>query len=134
MDNKLIPLGNTHIALAKTTTALALTNKLTFNQNRKLVKEIFKKNPQFFVDYISYFYPLNEQFLEKYSDEWNWECLSRNKFLPWKGEFIKRYRNKWNWKILSKSEYLPWSQELIKRYIRWDWQELSSGYTNLASS
>lgn len=56
MDNKLIPLGNTGIALAKTSSALAITNKLTFNQNRKLVKEIFKKNPQFFVDYTCFFY------------------------------------------------------------------------------
>ena len=56
MDNKLIPLGNTSVALAKTSSALAITNKLTFNQNQKLVKEIFLKNPQFFVDYTCHFY------------------------------------------------------------------------------
>ena len=81
MDNKLIPLGNTSIALAKTSSALAITNKLTFNQNRKLVKEIFLKNPQFFVDYVSFFYPLNEQLLDKYIDKWDWDYLVYNKFI-----------------------------------------------------
>ena len=56
MGNKLIPLAKTSIALAKTTTAIAITNKLTFNQNRKMVKEIFITNPKFFVDYVCFFY------------------------------------------------------------------------------
>src|SRR5690554_1334511 len=134
MDNKLIPLGNTSIVLTKTSSALAITNKLTFNQNRKLVKEIFLKNPQFFINYISCFYPLSDELLEKYKSYWNWEFLSKNIYLSWSEDLITEYSDKWDWKnlsILLIIKEITFTNKLIDKYKdRWDWLFLSLNWSS----
>src|SRR5690554_769870 len=123
-NNKLIPV-NSSVALAKTSVALSITDKLTFNQNRKMVKEIFLSNKEFFINVISEYYTLNEFLLEEYKDEWSWGKLSRNTSLPWSESFIERYIDKWNWKNLSYNTSLPWSDDFIDKYVkRWDWNSL----------
>src|SRR5690554_365683 len=134
MSNKLTPISSTNIALAKTNSALTIANKLTFNQNRKLVKEIFLKNPSFFIEYISLYYPLSEEALDRYSEKLErrqWHLLSQNESLPWSENLIERFKDKWYWgdnliRGLSKSEALPWSESFIEKFEdKWDWRSLS---------
>jgi hypothetical protein len=84
-QNSLIP---------KVTTTLSITNKLIFENNRKLVMEIFMKNPELFVNLISRYYPLTENFIEKYEDKWNWDLLSNNKKLHWSLEILWKHQEK----------------------------------------
>ena len=115
------------------------------NQNKKLLLEIYAKNPLWFIDLIALNYPLNEKLIERYTNlDWNyllrkkdimpdnnvikkdenymWHNLSRNLFLPWSMELIKKYKKNWNWHYLSKNESIKWSNELIEIYNdKWDW-------------
>src|SRR5690606_3130934 len=84
-NNKLIPLSSS-VALKKTSIALSITDKLTLNQNRKIVKEIFLKRKVFFIDVIQSCYPLNEELLAMGKDIWGWKRLSDSKSLLWSEE------------------------------------------------
>ena len=127
MENKnLIPLNNS-LALNQTGIVLDITKKLTLNQNRKLVKEIFNKNPSLFINLISNYYPLNIDFLEKYVDIWNWNLLHENEVLNWSEELIQKFENEWDWDKLSNNKTLISSKETIYKFQdNWNWSKLSA--------
>ncbi|MDP3314074.1 MAG: AAA family ATPase [Lutibacter sp.] len=127
--------------------------KLPTKNEVHLVKEIFQKNLTLFIDLISRHYPLSEQLLAKYKDNFSWDLLSGNENLLITKELIYRYKDKWDWKndftknknipwsldvieiygkyigweFLSNNKNLPWSEDLIDKYEdKWDWRCLSS--------
>ena len=73
-ENKLVAQSQKNI-LAKVNSSIGITNKLIAENNKKLVVEIFERNPKFFIDLISNFYPLTL------------EMLSFEKFLYWYRQF-----------------------------------------------
>ena len=87
-----------------------------FSNNKKLVKEIFEKNPDLFIDLILYYYPLNQECVEKYEAKWDWKRLSKDSSLDWSIDFIEKYESKWDWTCLIDNAGLPWSFELIEKY------------------
>ncbi len=79
-----------------------------------------------FIEGISRHYPLSEEMIARYEDQWDWDSLIINEDLPWDEELITRFEDRWDWEQLSEKEALPWSEELIARYEdRWDWEKLS---------
>lgn len=148
-NNKLIPIDSS-VALAKTSVALSLTDKLTFNQNRKLVKEIFLMNGPFFIHTICNFYPFKIELIEKYENEWEWNLLIKNENIFWTDELlgkfieflsenpvvkinsmftlpfskniIEKYKHELFWAYLSSNEKIEWREEIIDKYKRnWVW-------------
>src|SRR5690606_9820749 len=105
-NNKLISVSSS-VALKKTSTALSITDKLTFNQNRKVVKEIFLKNKRSFRAVIQASYSLNEDLLAVGKEVWNWMLLSWSKSLPWSENLVETFIVCWAWEWLSKNASLP---------------------------
>jgi hypothetical protein len=105
-NNQLIPASQNNL-IPKVANTLSITNKLIIESNRKLVMDIFIKNPKLFINLISEYYPLNEVLLEKYENKWDWEILSRNTNIPWSSELIGIFEEKWNWFSLSHKEIFP---------------------------
>lgn len=152
-ENKVVALSQKNL-LAKVNSSIGITNKLIAENNKKLVVEIFERNPKFFIDLISKFYPLNVEMMayEKhlnwntislYNDltillrnsnpeglyklnSLNWKSLSRNKKIEWSSKIIDKFIDKWNWSSLSRNETVPFDQELIYKFSeRWDWDSFS---------
>ena len=65
-------------------------------------------NPDLMIEIISNHSPLSMLLIKKYDYKWDWERLSRNKFLPWSETLIDLYTDKWDWDILSGNISLPW--------------------------
>ena len=61
-ENKVIALSQKNL-LAKVNSSFGITNKLIAENNKKLVVEIFERNPNFFIGLISQFYPLTIELL-----------------------------------------------------------------------
>lgn len=122
-NNKLLPINQT-LVIAQTGLVLNMTQKLTLNQNRKLLKEIFIRNPELFINLISSFYPLKTEFLEIHIDKWNWTRLSRNKNLPWSINLFEKHIK--NWKLVSlmySNDKLLTTEGFIDKYadkINWN--------------
>lgn len=151
-ENKLVALSQKKLLL-KVNSSIGITNKLIAENNKKLVVEIFERNPKFFIDLISNLYPLtleilsyekylNWQTISLYNDvtnllknsnpvdfnsikSLNWEYLSGNKNIEWSTKIIDIYIEKWNWNLLSYNESIPFSEELIDKFIdNWNWHKL----------
>lgn len=152
-ENKVVALSQKNL-LAKVNSSIGITNKLIAENNKKLVVEIFEKNPKFFIDLISKFYPLTLRILsyEKYLNEHtislhndltillrnsnpeelyklnslNWKLISKNNKIEWSSKIIDKFIDKWNWSSLSRNETVPFDQELIDKFSeRWDWDSFS---------
>lgn len=74
-ENKLVALSQKNL-LSKVNSSIGITNKLIAENNKKLVVEIFVRNPKFFIDLISESYPLNDNIL-KYGQNLNWYKICR---------------------------------------------------------
>src|SRR5690554_1761329 len=131
-NNKLIPV-NSSVALAKTSVALSITDKLTFNQNQKMVKEIFLSNNDFFIDIISRYYPLNEILLEKYESEWKEVQIVYNTNVFWSDSIVEKFIYKNFLAIEENTDTDPYpvhleslSEALIETYLsNWNQESLS---------
>lgn len=82
--------------------------------------ELLHKDPSFF-----------ENNLEKWlADPFNYfGMLSRNSALPWSAEFIDRFSDFWDWEWLCMNEGIYWNTELIELYIdkvEWGGRKYSS--------
>ena len=148
-ENKLVALSQKNL-LSKVNSSIGITNKLIAENNKKLVVEIFERNPKFFIDLISKFYPLNVEMVsyEKhlnwntislYNDltillrnsnpeafdgikSFNWKKLSSNKKIGWSSKIIDKFIDKWNWSSLGRNESVSFNQELIDKFgDRWNW-------------
>ena len=74
---------------------------------------------------------MQENFIDKYKDHWNWNGLSNNPKLPWSLEFMEKYEDNWYWGEGELSEYpvwindnpgIPWSEEILEKYKdKWQW-------------
>lgn len=65
-----------------------------------------------------------EEHLDKWlsGPEDKFEMLSKNKALPWSISFIERFSERWDWDYLSRCPHLSWSEELIDRFENyWEW-------------
>ena len=61
-ENKVVALSQKNL-LAKVNSSIGITNKLIAENNKKLIVEIFERNPKFFISLISQFYPLTLEIL-----------------------------------------------------------------------
>lgn len=104
------------------------TNIFSLEEKTDKIRSYFKTtNKNIFITYISKFYPLNEETIEKYKLKLNWYLLSQNSKIDWSNKLIKKYEDLWDWESLSTNKSLPWSVELIEEfYLKWDWELLSS--------
>ncbi len=142
-ENKLVVLSQKNL-LAKVNSSIGITNKLIAENNKKLVAEIFERNPKFFISLISQFYPLNVEMVayEKhlnwntislYNDltfllinsnpedfdgvkSFNWKQLSSNRKIEWSSKIIDKFIDKWNWHELLYNKVFPWNIELVEKY------------------
>ncbi|TDD93736.1 hypothetical protein [Flavobacterium cellulosilyticum] len=155
-ENKVVALSQKNLLL-KVNSSIGITNKLIAENNKKLVVEIFERNPKFFIGLISNFYPLTLEILsyEKYLnwqkisiynditnllknsnivdfnsiESLNWEYLSGNKNIEWSTQIINIYIEKWNWNLLSYNENIPFNEELIDKFTdRWRWYSFNTNY------
>lgn len=123
--------------------------------NREIVKNIFERNPKFFIEMISEFHPLrlfmfnNEKIFHWHlicrfnnlthflsnnkADEiseiefLNWQALSLNKNIEWTEDLINSFKHKWDWNYLSENESINWSEKIIDKFIdNWNWIKLSA--------
>lgn len=87
------------------------------NSTRKAiaVKEFLSKG-DYFIRFISSFYPLSEALIEKYADLLCWgdfgnhdfiKGLSGNEHLPWSLKFLNKYIANWSWYFVSNNPSLP---------------------------
>jgi len=133
-ENKLVALSQKNL-LAKVNSSIGITNKLIAENNKKLVVEIFERNPKFFISLISQFYPLTLEILtfEKFL---NWTYVSReNNITHLLNEHNATELDKFkelDWKLVSKNENIIWSEEILN--VFWfdlDWEYLSENKSML---
>jgi hypothetical protein len=119
--NKLITFNQSHLEL-KLTSDFTKINEVVVENNKKLVREMFLKYPKEFINSISKFYPLTNEFIEIYKEQWDWgnhynTGLSRNKNLQWSVDLIKRYDEKWYWGEINGSSGLSFEEKLYQTQI-----------------
>jgi hypothetical protein len=114
--------------LNKIGNSIAITNKLLRENERSKIIDLFCANSIFFVQSISWFYPLNDLIIDKYNDRLDFQCISANISIPWSEELIEKYKDKWNWDIgMSSNRSLPWSETFLEKYNnKWDWLGLET--------
>ncbi|MEO9210236.1 MAG: hypothetical protein ABI208_04010 [Ginsengibacter sp.] len=131
--------------------AIIVTDKLLAISERQNIIKFLIDHPDFFIGFVSKYYPLNETLLAKYYNIWdwdlislnetilwsekvidryspllNWNFLSRNKAVLWDVDFLEKYQNKIEWIWLSANEAFPSSEEIVEKYFdNWDWKILS---------
>ena len=62
----------------------------SIRRKRDEMIDFFVENPDFFMQLISEFYPLNENLIGKYKHEWNmnWHAISQNEKIEWSENLI----------------------------------------------
>ena len=79
-----------------------------------------------FIDYISTFYPLSIETIEKYRYDLNWRALSSNRSLPWNSDFIEKHKENLTWHILATNPKVPITANFVRECDkRLDWFYLS---------
>lgn len=74
--------------------------------------------------------PWSIQLIEKFVDKWDWHSLSYNTSILWTSDFIEKHKERWFWPALSGNISLPWSEEFIEKFIKkWSWSDLSENNT-----
>lgn len=116
-ENNKLALSNTTNLVVRVSTTVSITNKLIAENNRQLVLEIFERNPKFFIEFISKYYPLNERIIEEHSEILNWKLLSMNKNLLWSNDFIGKFETKWDWGTIIRTNHFPLNAEFVKSFI-----------------
>ena len=86
---------------------------------QELNKEAWKK--------LSRKFKWNEELLQKYRSEIDWEELSSNYEMLWTASILENFKNYINWKELScnATEKLLTSKIIEQFADKWDWHELS---------
>lgn len=104
------------------------TNKLGDYLLNETIRKQAMKN-------ISQEYPLNDEMLNKYRKELDWEEVSDNDNISWTVAMIDRWENQLNWKVFSQTRNKTLlTAEIIEKFKdQWDWGELS-GNQNLKLS
>lgn len=78
-------------------------------------------------------FPWNEEQLERFKNNVDWNLVSANENVAWSISLIERFKNRLNWKELSQNDSNHLFQpEIIRAFADyWDWSELSgqSGWT-----
>lgn len=153
-ENKLTVISQSSL-LNKVNSSVEITNKLITENNKKLVAEIFERNPKFCIDLISEFYPLTTEILsyEKFLN-WerlcrknnltqllnelhisnfdkiksvNWSQLSDNQNIEWSNHLLHLLEDKLKWDSLSMNKTVPWTLDLVEKYFKKiEWYLLSS--------
>ena len=156
-EKKLVALSQKKL-LAKVNSSIGITNKLIAENNKKLVVEIFERNPRFFIGLISQFYPLtleiltfekslnwtyvsrennithllNEQNaieLNKFK-ELDWKLVSQNENIIWSEEILNVFENKLDWEYLSENNNMLINDEILGSYShKWDWNNFKFNET-----
>jgi hypothetical protein len=81
---------------------------------------IFKN--KFTLGFISQYQNLTEDFIEKHSDEIDWDSIGKYQTLS--EEFIEKYQNKLNWLFIGKKQVL--SEQFIEKFAdKLDWTFIS---------
>ncbi len=56
-------------------------------------------------------------FINEFSDYWNYALLSANEALPWSEELIDKYIDRWNWNVLPLNNAVSWNEKLVCKYF-----------------
>lgn len=70
----------------------------------------------------------NEEQLERYKNNVDWDLVSANENVAWSLSLLERFKNRLNWKVLSKNNSKHIFQaEIIRAFADfWDWSRLSA--------
>ena len=70
---------------------------------------------------------LSWDFINRYSDDLNWEGLSSNELIKWTLDSLKKYEDKIDWHKVSFNKSMPWSKEMIDMFAaKFDWEYISA--------
>ncbi len=59
---------------------------------------------------------LDTEFIERHSDELDWDILSRNENLPWSIDFIVRHKDSLDWKAISCNKGIRFAQNILNEF------------------
>ena len=90
-------------------------NKISKFKNLELIA-FLTRHREFATNFISLWYPLDDQLLEKYDDKLDWSCLSSNPNILWSEELFERYINKIDWFSFCGNIGFPWTLSFIEKY------------------
>lgn len=69
---------------------------------------------------------LSWEFINRYSNDLNWESLSSNELVNWTLDSLKKYEEKVDWRNVSFNQSMPWSKEMIDLFAdKLDWDSVS---------
>lgn len=71
------------------------------NEQSKYAISFLIKQPQFFLNIVSSFYPLNPEQMLQYRAYWNWNNISCNENINWSIETINVVKSYLNWSLFS---------------------------------
>jgi len=78
-----------------------------------------------FLSHVCEFYPLDQDFVEKYEYELDWSSISKNKCLQWDIAFLEKYEQRFKWHQLAWNDSIIWNEDKIERFKkRLDWYYL----------
>ena len=140
MTNNNLPV-NSKSEISKIERQMEIVSKLLPNPINQRFVDYFLRHPEFFINMISHYFPLDQNTVSTYKAklDWGWLHLNRSfswtesfisenesyfKFSSppamseeiWTPEFIKKYESKWNWSSLSLSRTIPFSIKLIDQF------------------
>lgn len=114
------------VLVRQLTSSVIISDKLVFDQKVKLIEEIFQSNPKILINYISQYYPLDEEMLDSFGEYWNWGFIRSNSQISWNPRLIGKFASKWDWSW----QYVgwEWDDQIIDLYKdRIDWESVSGG-------
>ena len=105
--------------------AISTTNKiLSLNERLKII-EFFYSHPNYFIDLISSYYPLDENTIDKYKGILKWKKISSNESIQWSDSLLEKYIKYLNWDKVSSNKAILWDNELIRKYSNYlNWNAL----------
>jgi len=112
-QNEIVKIQETLPILHNLGLKISIGNNLILNSKKERLKRFFSNHKEFFIDFISLYYPLNDYFLTE--NFWNWKLLSKNKNFNPNTVTIIRNIDKWNWDDFSKNELIEWNFDFIEK-------------------
>lgn len=105
------------------------------NDNKKLIKDAFKQNPNLFVELISKYYPLNNEKLNLYINFVDWNLISKNEKIKTQYDTLSQYIEKLNFNLKVKIYIKKYGSIMaLKKIILEDDNEWNDIWINLSNS
>jgi len=140
MEHLDLELSSHNKPLVRINKQIAIVHKLLASVNRDKIIQFLSQNELFFSRLISRNFPLNEELLIKYTDDFDWgyKGISRNSSIVWNNKMLDSFSSRLNWTSiswysknpmdilysngikpdgLSKNENINWSIEFIDSHL-----------------